>query len=310
MEIRIYKPEFKEVWDSFVTNSKNGTFLHQRDFIEYHGKRFNDHSLLFYSEDRLIALLPGHISDHIYYSHNGLTYGGLIMSYNTRSAEVLKIFEYLTVTFRHQGIKKIIYKPVPHIYHKYPSEEDLYALFRYKATISARTISSTIELRNRLEYSVQRKRGVKSAIKNNLRIEEETDFSLFWQVLENNLRNKYNANPVHSLDEIMYLKSKFQNNIHLFTAMDSSNQLLGGCLIFEMSNLIHVQYNAATVEGQKCGAIDLLIDHILCTYSHKDYFDYGISTEDNGHYINNKLIHQKEGFGARATIYDTYCIDL
>lgn len=310
MEIRIYKSENKNDWDNFVAESKNGTFLHQRDFIEYHGARFHDHSLMFYIADHLVALMPGHITENVYYSHNGLTYGGLIMSNNTRASEVLKIFEYLTITFRYQGIKKIVYKPVPHIYHKHPSEEDLYALFRYKATISARSISSTIALKNRIKYSEQRIRGLKKASGNNLKIQKETSYSQFWLILENNLEKKYNTRPVHSLEEITYLKNKFQNNIHLFTALDSSNQIIGGCLIFEMSNVVHVQYNAATVEGKELGVIDYLIDYIINFYSHKDYFDYGVSTENNGQYLNDTLIHQKEGFGARATIYDTYTIEL
>lgn len=310
MEIKVYKSEYKEDWDAFVGSSKNGTFLHYRDFIEYHGDRFEDYSLMFYIDGDLVALMPGHITGKVYYTHQGLTYGGLIMSSKTTASNVLKVFEYLTVTLRHQGIKQIVYKAIPHIYHRFPSEEDLYALFRYKSVLSERNISSTILLTNELRYSDSRKNGLKKAEKNKLVVLNSDDFSCFWKILEDNLTSKYDKMPVHSLAEISYLKEKFPDNIHLFIAVTPNNETLGGCLVFEMENIVHAQYTAATDEGKSGGAIDLLIDHIIRTYSHKTYFDYGTSTESNGLFLNESLIYQKEGFGARGTVYDIYTINL
>ncbi len=256
--------------------------------------------------------MPGHIRDRIYYSHQGLTYGGLIMGEQTTASLVMEIFEYLTVTFRHQGgIKKIIYKAVPHIYHKLPSEEDLYALFRYKAVLTTRNISSTIFLPEKIKYSDSRKNGLKKAKKNNLRVERSDNLDSFWQILSANLKERYDKKPVHTLAEITYLEAKFPNNIHLFSVTDA-DQILGGCLVFVTDTVIHAQYTAATEEGGKNkGAVDIVIDHIInVAYPDKKYFDYGTSTENDGWYLNENLIYQKEGFGARATIYDIYTIEL
>lgn len=312
MKIKLYSSEYKDAWDKFVRTSKNGTFLFYRDFIEYHADRFRDYSLMFYLNDVLVALMPGHMEDRIFYSHKGLTYGGLIMGDKTTAANVLSIFEYLTTTFRHQGIRKIIYKAVPHIYHIRPAEEDLYALFRYKATLTSCSISSSILLSDRAKYSDLRKRGVKKALKNNLIVKKTTDYSGFWQILSRNLKDKYETEPVHSLAEINYLKSKCPRNIHLFTVGNTdSSSIIGGCLVFETERVAHVQYVAATEEGKRLGAIDLVIDHIINTaFAHKTYFDYGTSTENGGWHLNENLIHQKEGFGARGTVYNIYTIDL
>lgn len=311
VKIKLYTPEDKETWDEFVRTSKNATFLFYRDFIEYHKDRFNDYSLLFYINDQLVAMLPGHITDKVYYSHMGLTYGGLIMSEATTAGQVLIIFEYLTVTFRHQGIRKIIYRSIPHIYHRQPAEEDLYALFRYKAYVSSRAISSTIYHWERAGYSDSRKNGLKKACKHNTKTLTDNDLRYFWEIVSENLQNRYNKKPVHTLEEITYLKERFPDNIKLYTAVDRDNNILGGCLTFETEKVIHAQYTAATEEGKKQGAIDLVIDHIINTAQEdKKHFDYGISTEDNGYYLNESLIYQKEGFGARATVYDTYTIDL
>ncbi|WP_255412388.1 GNAT family N-acetyltransferase [Dysgonomonas sp. Marseille-P4361] len=311
VKIKLYTTEDKDTWDTFVRSSKNATFLLYRDFIEYHRDRFKDYSLLFYIDNKLVAILPGHIVDKVYYSHMGLTYGGLIMSQDTTASQVLMIFEYLTVTFRHQGIRKIIYKSIPHIYHRQPAEEDLYALFRYKAYLSSRGISSTVYNWDRVTYSDSRKNGLKKANKNNIKILINSNLVNFWNIVDKNLKNQYNKKPVHSLEEITYLQEKFPDNIKLYTAVDKDDSILGGCLTFETDKVVHAQYTAATEEGKNQGAIDLVIDHIInIACSNKKIFDYGISTEDNGYYLNESLIYQKEGFGARATVYDTYTIDL
>lgn len=311
MKIRVYKDDYKPEWDVFVRESKNGTFLFYRNFMEYHSDRFEDYSLMFYIDDCLVAIMPGHIEDKVYYSHRGLTYGGLIMSPETTAANVVTIFDHLTHTFRHQGIKKIVYKAVPHIYDRLPAEEDLYALFRSNAFISESNISSTILLSERLKYSDSRKNGLKKAKKNKLIVEQSDDLATFWQILGDNLKAKYDRQPVHSLAEITYLKEKFPTEIQFFAVSDADGNMLGGCLIFEMEKVVHAQYTAATEEGKNKGAIDVLIDHIInAAYPHKTYFDYGISTENGGHYLNESLIYQKEGFGARGIVYNTYTINL
>lgn len=311
MKIEIYNAESKEKWDDFVRSSKNGTFLLYRDFIEYHGDRFNDYSLMFYEGEKLVAVMPGHIQGRIYYSHQGLTYGGLIMSSETTALEIMQLFECLTITFRHQGIKKIVYKAIPHIYHRLPAEEDLYALFRYKAVLTTRNISSTILLSEKIRYSDSRKNGLKKAKKNNLKVKESDNLKEFWQILSSNLKERYNKEPVHTPEEITYLKNTFPNNIHLFSVINAENKILGGCLVFETDSVVHAQYTAATEDGKNKGAVDIVIDHIInVIYPHKKYFDYGTSTENGGLYLNENLIYQKEGFGARATVYDIYTIEL
>ncbi len=311
MKIELYTPEHKSEWDNFVRKSKNGTFLFFRDFIEYHNDRFCDYSLMFYKNGDLVGVMPGNMSDKVYYTHQGLTYGGIVMSRETTASIALEMFEYLTVTFRHQGVKRIVYKAVPHIYHTLPAEEDLYALFRYKAILTARNISSTILISNKLEYSDSRKNGLKKAGKNNLRVEKSDDLKSFWHILSNNLKEHYGKEPVHSLEEIQYLKGKFPENIQLFGVVDDNGKMLGGCLVFETNTVAHAQYTAATEEGKKMGAVDAAIDFIIsAAYPEKKYFDYGISTEKHGLYLNENLIYQKEGFGARATVYDIYTIEL
>ena len=58
IEIIQYNELHKEEWDAFVKTSKNGTFLFERDYMDYHKERFTDASLMIYNDNRLCALLP------------------------------------------------------------------------------------------------------------------------------------------------------------------------------------------------------------------------------------------------------------
>ena len=73
----------------------------------------------------------------------------------------------------------------------------------------------------------------------------------------------------------------------------------------------HAQYIASSKEGTEVGALDGLFDYLINErYSDKKWFDFGISTEQGGTYLNEGLVFQKEGFGARAVVYDQYVINL
>ena len=95
LEIRRYTPAFADEWNQFVAASKNGTFLFDRRYMDYHADRFQDHSLLFFRRGKLYALLPANVDGDTLYSHQGLTYGGLIMSDKTTAAEIVDIFRLL-----------------------------------------------------------------------------------------------------------------------------------------------------------------------------------------------------------------------
>ena len=297
-------------WDSFVDASRNGTFLHKRGYMDYHSNRFADHSLMFYRNAELIAILPAHIKAEHFCSHNGLTYGGLLLAYGTTTNEVLYLFDIAKkYILANTAATKFIYKPTPHIYHSYPCEEDLYSLFRNGATVAERKVSSAIPLGKPLPISGRRK--LTESVKSRLNIIEESNFTTFWNILDERLQSKYNVTPVHSIEEITMLKERFPENIRLFCVADNNGNTLGGVVLFITECVVHMQYSATTEEGRRISALDHLYEHLIHThFADKRYFDFGISVEDGGHYLNTGLIAYKERLGGRAVVYDTYIIDL
>lgn len=313
-----YTPKNHQTWNEFVKQSRQGTFLFDRNYMDYHQDRFHDHSLMIYYKDKLYALLPANevvsasnneIPQKELVSHQGLTYGGLLTCNKMTAELTCETFEAIGNYLKQEGFSKLTYKAIPWIYHKIPSEEDLYALIHVgKASLSAREISTTILLQNKLRFSEQRRRGVNKAKKNSLIIRQSSqeDVFAFWNILNNNLQQKYHTRPVHSNEELQLLMSRFPENIIGYSVLKDA-EVIAGSIIFITPQVIHTQYIGASEKGKEEGALDLLFDYLINQKKwNAPYFDFGKSTEDRGNYLNTNLIHQKEGFGGRGVAYDTY----
>ena len=310
IEIIKYQTENREGWDKFITTAKNGHFMFYRDYMEYHSDRFADYSLMFYDNNKLLAVLPASINNNIVTSHGGLTFGGIISSLQMSTNRMVEIFERLIDFLKTEKLTELVYKPVPSIYHIIPSDEDLYALFINNAELYRRDVSSTILMENKKKYSKGRKSSIKQAIKNGLDVRQSFDFKSFMEIEKSLLNKKFGVDPVHTGKEMTMLAKLFPNNIKLFMAF-KKDKPLGGVIIYENKQTAHCQYISTTEEGKELGAVDIIINYLLTDY-YKDvkYFDFGISTEKEGKYLNQNLIRNKESFGASATVYDFYKLNL
>lgn len=311
-EIRRYSEARQDEWNKFIAESKNGTFLFDRNYMDYHSDRFTDYSLMFYVGGRLLAVLPAHAVGDTLCTHRGLTYGGLLMSVRLTIAETVTLFCELNDMLRAAGFRHVSYKAIPWIYHRLSADEDLYALYHVcKARIVARDYSTNIFLGANLRWERVRRRGVIRAERAGIHVEISENYGDFWQVLADNLGTKYGVKPVHTLAEIELLHERFPKNIVLYQAV-LNGSVLGGVVLYVTSQVVHAQYSSATPEGKQLGAIDLIYDRIMHhDYKNYLYFDFGRSTEnDDGSGLNETLVFQKEGFGARGLCYDIYEYDL
>ncbi|MCM1505499.1 MAG: GNAT family N-acetyltransferase, partial [Muribaculum sp.] len=304
MKVRRYTPADKQAWDRFVENSKNGTFLLMRDYMEYHADRFPDNSYMFFDDDdKLVALLPATLRENLLSSHAGLTYGGVIMSDKTSGCDLLEIFDVLKNEMAKDGICKLVYKAIPHIYHRQSAEEDLYALFRNSAKLSVRNLSTVINLRTPIPSSRLGKRAEKRKRKYNICVREVETSDPFWDIVIEDRRVRHNTRPVHTAAELNYLKSKFPENILFYVACDEQDEVLGGAVIYLDRGVIHLQYAACTQRGKDLYATDVIYHELIFkVLSGNDYFDFGISNEDAGRYLNEGMVRHKEEFGGRSIV--------
>jgi hypothetical protein len=311
LRVQRYADERSAEWNEFVKNSKNGTFLFDRNYMDYHAERFTDCSLMFRGADnKLIAVMPANLKDDALISHGGLTFGGIVSNQRMRTATMLEIFENLIEYAKNAGASRIVYKAVPHIYHVQPAEEDLYALFRHNARLVKREPSTTINLKERLPVSKGRKWTINQSRKNKIEVRESDDFETFMRLETEVLAAKYNVVPVHTAAEIRLLANRFPENIKLFGAF-LNDEMLAGTIVYASQTVAHAQYIAATAEGKQLCALDAILQELIdAYYAEKRYFDFGISTERQGRYLNVGLVEYKESWGGRATVYDTYEIGL
>jgi hypothetical protein len=310
MEVRRYTPEEEKRWNDFVRTSKNGFFMFDRGYMDYHSDRFTDHSLMVFDENgKLFAVLPANISEDgkTLYSHQGLTFGGFIYGKSMRTPKMLAVFEQTKSFAADIGIEKIIYKAIPFFHHRQPAQEDIYALSRHGAACYRTDVSSTINYGTQTyAFSSSRKSGLKKARESNLEIRTSEDFEGFFAMMNAVLDEKYDTSATHSAAEMSLLHERFPKNITLHTCFEGE-EMVAGIVIYETDLVAHTQYIASSARGKETGATDLLLDHLInSVYKGKNYFDFGISTEQGGTYLNEALIDQKEGTGARATVHQFY----
>ena len=307
-----YDESHKDEWNAFVKTSKNGTFLFDRNYMDYHSDRFTDCSLMFYKHGKLLAMLPANWrkDEGTVQSHGGLTYGGLIVPKEMIAVDALEVFSCAIDWMKRKlGAHRWLYKPIPYIYSTLPAEEDLYALFRSGGKLKERGVSSVIDFSNRLPMRELRRRGYAKAVKAGLVVDDGNmadDLETFWNILADILMSKHRKKPVHTVAELRLLQGRFPDRIKLHVVRGGS-EVLAGVLVYDMGQIVHAQYIASSEAGKKAGALDLLIHKLITDiYSNRTYFDFGVSTENGGSYLNEGLIFQKEGFGARSVVYDTY----
>ena len=332
MTIIPYSVYRKETWDAFVEMSKNGTFLLKRGFMDYHSDRFFDCSLFIYAgispdgefkeksltTKDLVAVFPANWDkeQRTVYSHQGLTYGGLVVLPEVTQKEVMDMMQAVLQYYRDMmQAERFVYKPIPYIYSSVPSGEDLYALFRAGAQLSRRLVSTCVSMRNPMKMMTLRVRQAKKAVEHGFYIDRMAEgdtktLEEYWTLLEHVLEKYHNSRPTHTLQEMAMLMKNFPRNIRLYIVR-LEKRIMAGVVIFECRKVAHVQYIASGEEGRQYGALDLLFRHLINErYKTFDYFDLGTSNEDGGRYLNEGLIFQKEGFGGRAVCYDTYEISI
>ena len=306
ISVSCYSANDAVLWNNFNASAKNGLFLFNRGYMEYHKDRFIDESLLFFDDDELVAVFPASRHDKQLNSHGGLTFGGFVYGVKMKQHRMLECFDALCRYAREKGFSRIVYKSVPYIYNLSPAQEDLYAIWRLGAILSRRDVSSTIDLRRPIKMPKGRKAQISRARREGVVISDSCDYDAFVTLENEVLQSRHGAMAVHSAKELALLASRFPQNIRLVQAK-KDGELLAAAVLFVYPNLVHTQYMANSDSGCEIGALDLLVSEQLSQYAgQKDFFDFGTSMGTSESGLNEGLVAQKEGFGGRAVMYDTY----
>ncbi len=307
IQVKAYTPELAGDWQEVLQGAPNATLMHQRSFLAYHGNRFQDASVLIYSKNRPVAVFAAHREEKEVYSHQGLSYSGLIHEPCSFDQE-LQLYLQLLRYYEEQGISQLQIKATPSFYGVGFQESLSYIMQLANAETSQMELSLAIPLPLKVRHK-GRKATIRQASKSGLEIREEDDVGLFWdKLLLPNLQNRYQKAPTHSKDQMRYLKARHPETIRQFTVYREGTPL-AGATVFLTPNCLHTQYLASNEEGRDLHALDWLI-HYLCTTqaAGRKYLDFGHSNECGGKKINRQLFRWKESFGAQTFAHAHYSL--
>lgn len=320
MKIIKFSEDQSSKWDNFLELCPMATFLHSRRFLSYHGNRFKDESLIVTDDDGTwlgvfpSAVDPGDASQII--SHPGITYGGLVHNGKLIGSNMLEALGLIFQHYKENNYSKVLYKAIPTFYHQVPSCDDLYALCQLKAELCRRDLSCTIDLISPSLLSnkalSKMRNMIRKAEKNNVTLEDSNhNLEQLWEILRENLKKKYNKNPVHSFEEMKTLLEKFPNNIGLLVAK-IKDRVISGAVIFKKNIATHTQYLVNTECGKENFALDYIIQECINKAKEEKYrfFDFGINTENNGMYLNNNLFLSKAKHGGSGSVHDHYLLKI
>lgn len=310
--VKLYQENDYTHWNSFIGQAKNATFLFHRDFMEYHKNRFEDFSLMIFEDDKLVAVLPANKVGTTVYSHQGLTYGGLVYSAKLNGEKVAVILDSLLSFLKENAIQAFYCKPIPSFYVSKGNAEIDFFLIKQGAILDHKEMNLAINLAMPLTISKSKLKHFRRIEELDLELVEEHQLEVFWEVvLEPRLLEKHNAKPVHSRQEITALKENFPNNIRQFSAY-YEGAIIAGITIFESENVVKSQYGATTKKGEELRALDFLFINLIKKYKSegKLFFDMGIVNEDDEKGYNPGLLKQKEELGCSVFSQDFYKMNL
>lgn len=306
MEVRRFAPSLSDDWASVLHHSRNGVFLFERDYMEYHSDRFTDFSAVAYFEGSPVAILPASIdmSTGHAYSHAGLTFGGVVVTKELRGDISISAVHAILDALKTWGANRLTLKLLPPVFASYPSSEIDYALWLRNFSLVRKDLSSVLPLEDRLDFNRLKIRSAAKAKKMGVFV-SNGEVAAFHRMLSSVLNSQHGVAPVHSLLDLQLLISRFPDKIVLRSAV-LKDEVIAGTLVFKYGHVWHTQYLANSDEGRKMGALDLVISSLIveATEVGAKYLSFGISTDDSGRSLNTGLLWQKESYGARSIVHD------
>ena len=322
LKIMEYNEEFKQKWDSFVMRqSVNGTFLQSKQFLDYHGDRFEDASLVIYKgNDTIVSVVPACVINDgdkkIFNAHCGSTFGGIVIAESFYDIEhmdaVMTVLEEYLIN---KGYNEARIKCTSDIFAKKNGNLLYYFLFQ-RGYIPYDEISCYIDFEAYKEdipsnFTAGRRRDYKYSLKNNpefKKLESDEAVGQFYNILCENLQ-KFDAKPVHSLEELLEFKNERLKDEVEFYGVYVENKMIAGSMVFLFGKQVfHTQYLAADQGCLKMFPMNFMDTELIRTAREKGfrYFSFGTSTEEHGKVLNKRLAEFKEGFGSEFGLNKTY----
>ncbi|MEE9163103.1 MAG: GNAT family N-acetyltransferase [Candidatus Neomarinimicrobiota bacterium] len=303
--VSLYAEPLREEWDRFVRGANNGTIFHLQKFLDYHTRKFNWNHLLFYRGNELVAVFPCGLDGNTLRSPTGASYGGLVLEPYCSIEIVNAIVQALTTYCEQESIKEIVLTPPMQVYSRMPDEVQEYALLQNGFEQIKTQYSSVINLEV-VSLDKGRRSDIRRAKRDGLVVKENKDFEGFFPILVKN-KEKYDARPVHTIDEMKKIDALF--GAKLFLAVIDGRTIGGLWILPASKTCAQIFYSASLHEYRRHNAIVSLVAHAI-DWARKGeyrYLDYGVSTDTTTEEdILWSLARFKERLGGSGCLRRTY----
>src|SRR5262245_46084413 len=316
IEVKQYSEEYRQRWDAFVEQSQQGTMFHTRAFLAYHPpERFADHSLLFFNEGSLLAILPAatRIRNEapILSSHPGASFGGFVTRPHLSLAETDQIVASFLTYCDAQGYASAQLTLPPQVYFTYPDDHVEYVLYRRGFRYHKREMTSVISLDAPFDFwPREARRARRRAEKRGVKLEASEEWEGFYALLEHHMWQRHRVRPTHTLEELQRLCDLCPQRLRLFAAFVDQEMIAGIVVFLCNARVAMAFYYVSHREGfQHYHGFYLLVAEVLqwCGRQGFRYFDLGTYTIDSE--PNWRLADFKEGFGGQGVFRDSVFIE-
>jgi len=306
-------------WRNFLKNSYH--LFYDDNFLEYN-KIFNKisawHHLIILSENRTICIINGNerYDDGLktYVSCDGVSFGGFLWNDKCKIDDYLEAIQLFKAYLKENDFKKCIIRNSPSLYQDKFDEEYEYSLLQEGFTNERYSITNIITLNNFNfdKLSNPKKRSINKSSKNidieiiNNKVSEESLKDFYNLLLKN--RERKDAKPTHTLNELVYLKNTLPDKIILFQA--TMNRIIAGiCVLFVIKEDVILNfYLAADEEHKKDRVSDYLLYKSIEWSKANNFRIYDIGTSNLGRQFLQGLFEFKKKFMADGFLRKTYTI--
>lgn len=235
MDIRMFSEKDTAEWEHFVGEANNGTIFHSLKFLSYHPKtRFKNHHCMITNKGSLVAVFPAVEHEGTIISHQGASYGGVVMKHDIGINTVCNVIEHLVAYYRSQGFKKIIVTQTPLVYYKDPHQYADFAYAKHGFSYVKREVTAVIPITSAEPlptFHADARRSTKKAQREGIQVRITDELKRFYTILANNLGMRHNVKPTHTLNELHKLHRLFPDDIILFAAY-CEKVMIGGIVVF------------------------------------------------------------------------------
>lgn len=301
-----YTQNDKSSWDSLVAKTSPGLVLHYRDYMEYHSELFEDFSICFWDQNSLLAVAPGTRNKDEWISHQGLTFGGLILP-SENITEMMRYIQMLNKFLLKEDFKKSTIILASNSFYPNGNTEWIYAFNQAGYVASENHLNQFIHKSSNLPK--KKLTNARAAFRKGITFSIDlSNLPPLYNLIEENLVSKYERKPIHTLAEIELLCKRFPDLISTYTT-NFEKKVVAGAIVFQSFNSLHIQYLATNDLGKQIRAQDYLIKEILDIAKAKcKNLSFGKSTSGDNAALNSSLYNFKAEYGTNPeSIFTLTC---